>query len=100
MTTAPGGVSTVAPTARIFPSANAIAPLRIVGPAAVMMLTFRITYGADDVRMYVLGNGSAFGSDVEPGPLPAAVVSLLGVGACPGGAVRHADSATKALTTM
>src|SRR4029078_9831430 len=47
MTVAPGGGSTVAPTARIFPSANAIAPLRIVGPAAVMMLTLRITYGAD-----------------------------------------------------
>jgi hypothetical protein len=34
-----------------------------------MMFTFRITWGAAGTRTYVLGNGSAFGTDTPPGPV-------------------------------
>jgi hypothetical protein len=46
-TTASAGASTDWPTAAIFPSRRRIAPSRIVGPAAVRMVTLRITVGRD-----------------------------------------------------
>lgn len=69
ITVAPAGIATVAPTATIFPSAMETIPFRMVGPAAVMTLTFRITRGGAAMRAYVLGNGSAFGRDTPPGPV-------------------------------
>ena len=50
MTVASEGASTDAPTAAIFPSRTSTAPLGMVGPAAVMMVTFRMTY-ADAGRL-------------------------------------------------
>jgi hypothetical protein len=83
----------------IFPSATAIAPFRIIGPAAVMMLTLRITSGVDGKRVYVLGKGSAFGNDVDPRPLFAAAesLSLTGDGRCEPAAGLQADSAMSAI---
>src|SRR5258708_5227675 len=44
------------------------------------------------MRVYVLGNGSAFGSEIPPLPACAAVVSRpAGVGACPAGVVLQPD---------
>jgi hypothetical protein len=40
---ASAGASTVAPTAAIFPFCRRIAPFLIIGPAAVKMLTLRMT---------------------------------------------------------
>src|SRR4051812_3804561 len=68
MTTAPAGAFTVAPTATTLPSWSRIAPFVMVGPAAVMMVTFRITVGRDAKGVYVLGNGSAFGRLSAPRP--------------------------------
>src|SRR5215213_6634061 len=68
MTTASAGAFTVAPTAEILPPCIRIAPFRIVGPAAVMMLTLRITVGRDGYATYVDGNGSALGALTAPAP--------------------------------
>src|SRR3954468_6842989 len=68
MTIASLGASTVCPTAAIFPFWSRTAPLRIVGPAAVMMLTLRMTVVCEANGRYVLGNGSAFGTEVLPRP--------------------------------
>jgi hypothetical protein len=43
-------------------------PPRMVGPAAVRMLAFRLATGPEDTGWYVLGNGSAFGADSAPMP--------------------------------
>src|SRR6266404_1771663 len=56
------------PTAAIFPSRNNTEPLRIDGPAAVIIVAFRIRVGRPGKGRYVLGNGFAFGSEVPPGP--------------------------------
>src|SRR3954467_7414589 len=50
-TRASAGAFTVAPTAATFPFCRRMAPFRIVGPAAVRMVTFRITVVLD-------GNGT------------------------------------------
>src|SRR4029079_457854 len=71
ITVAPAGTVALGPTATIFPSATAIIPFLIVGPAAVMMLTLRMTRGGAAMRVYVLGNGSAFGTEIPPGPVAA-----------------------------
>ena len=47
ITSASAGELTVAPTAAIFPFWSRIAPFRIRGPAAVRMLTLRITVVRD-----------------------------------------------------
>src|SRR5688572_28112110 len=70
ITSASAGASTVAPTAAIFPFCMRIAPFLIKGPAAVRMLTFRITVIRDGKGTYVLGNGSALGAEVAPRPIP------------------------------
>src|SRR5687767_537387 len=70
ITTASAGASTVAPTAAIFPFCMRIAPFLISGPAAVRMLTLRISVVRDGNGAYVLGNGSAFGADIAPRPTP------------------------------
>src|SRR5688572_13160872 len=72
MTVAPVGTVTIGPSATIFPSAMEIIPLRIVGPAAVMMFTLRMTSGGEGKRAYVLGNGLAFGVETPPSPVAAA----------------------------
>src|ERR1700686_1984422 len=79
MTIASAGALTAAPTAAIFPFWSRIAPFRIIGPAAVRMLTLRITVGREGNGVYVLGNGSAFGVDVAPSPAPVCAVSRAGV---------------------
>jgi hypothetical protein len=56
-----------------------IAPFLMSGPAAVRILTLRMTVGRDGNGTYVLGNGSASGVEVAPSPTAAAVVSR-GVG--------------------
>src|SRR5688572_31972968 len=82
ITVAPCGMATVGPTATIFPSAIEIMPLVIVGPAAVITLTFRITSGADAKRVYVLGNGSSFGLDTAPRPVAGTESFAAGDGCC------------------
>ena len=47
MTSASGGALTVAPTAAILPSRRRTLPFRIVGPAAVMIVTLRINVVRD-----------------------------------------------------
>src|SRR5688572_11945507 len=68
MTIASAGALTLAPTATIFPPCMRIAPFGIVGPAAVSIVTFRMTVGRDAYGTYVLGNGSAFGTLSAPAP--------------------------------
>src|SRR5262245_20471770 len=68
MMTASAGAVTVAPTLTIRPPCIRIAPFGIVGPAAVMIVTLRITVGRDGYGTYVLGNGSAFGTLSAPAP--------------------------------
>src|SRR2546423_6465329 len=79
ITSASAGASTVAPTPAIFPFCMRIAPFLISGPAAVRMLTFRITVGREAKGAYVLGNGSAFGVDIDPRPPSAVAESRAGV---------------------
>jgi hypothetical protein len=62
-----------------------------------MRLTFLITTGADAVRTYVLGNGSALGTDIPPAPVAVAEsFDATGVGACEVFAGLHADAVTRA----
>src|SRR6476620_5471444 len=68
ITSASAGALTVAPTAATLPFCRRIAPFRISGPAAVKMLTLRITVVRDGKGTYVLGNGSALGVEVPPRP--------------------------------
>src|SRR5690348_8583542 len=101
MTTASAGASTDAPTAAIFPSRSRIAPLWTAGPAAVRIVTLRMTVGFDGRGWYVLGNGSAFGVEVAPSPAFAAdfvVLSELrcGEGACAAGAELQAAAMSSA----
>ncbi|MEP6905114.1 MAG: hypothetical protein ABI875_03475 [Gemmatimonadales bacterium] len=58
-----------------------------------------MTSGVEGNRVYVLGNGSAFGSEVDPSPFVAAAESfpLAGIGRCEPDAGLHADSATSAI---
>ena len=75
-------------------------PFLIEGPAAVIRVTLRITSGADAVRTYVLGNGSAFGAETPPGPVGAAesvlaAAALAGVGAWLFFAGAHATAAIR-----
>src|SRR5713226_2258111 len=83
ITSASAGALTVAPTCATAPSSRRIAPPRMSGPAAVRMFALRITTGRDGNRVYVLGNGSAFGWDrpPRPGREPAS-----GLGDCAGAA--------------
>lgn len=46
-----------------------------MGPAAVMIVALRISVGRDGNGVYVLGNGLAKGTDVDPGS--ALLVSVL-----------------------
>jgi hypothetical protein len=82
ITVAPAGIATVGPTATIFPSAIEIMPFVIVGPAAVMRFTFRMTSGADENRVYVLGNGSSFGLETAPRPVAGTLSFATGAGCC------------------
>src|SRR5690348_8844091 len=75
--TASAGAVTLAPTSRIFPSSRSTAPLRIAGPAAVSIVTFRITVGRDAKGRYVLGNGFALGTDRPPWSETAVVRAAL-----------------------
>ena len=68
ITNASAGATIFVPTAAIFPSRNRIDPFAIVGPAAVNIVAFRISVVRRGKGLYVLGNGSAFGRDVPPGP--------------------------------
>jgi hypothetical protein len=56
-----------------------MAPFLIIGPAAVRMLTLRMTVVREGKGAYVLGNGSAFGVDADPRPKSACVESRAGV---------------------
>src|SRR5207247_10595591 len=84
-TTAPVGTSTFAPTATILPSLNAIEPVGISCPVAVMIVALRITTGGLGWRTYVegywsrpslvlsavaAGVGSAAGRAGSPGRVP------------------------------
>src|SRR5688572_3488696 len=96
MTTASAGAFTVAPISTILPSRRRIDPLRIAGPAAVIMVALRMTVGRDGYGTYVLGNGLAFGEDsVVCGPLgrwPVSLAVRVGVGDDDGGGVRPAHA--------
>ena len=70
ITSASAGASTVAPTSAILPSRMSTLPLRIVGPAAVRIVTLRISVGRDGNGGYVLGNGSALGVETAPANRP------------------------------
>src|SRR5437868_4585887 len=84
-----GGV-TVVPTCAIRPFTSTTDPLRIVGPAAVMIVTLRITVGRDAKGRYVLGKGSALGAERPPAPAlpgrPAASRRAVSAGALDGAA--------------
>src|ERR1051325_3381856 len=83
-TTASDGAARLVPTAAIFPSRSRTAPFEIDGPAAVITVTLRISVVRDGNGLYVLGNGSALGTDTAPGPGPvgfaAAGCAALAVG--------------------
>jgi len=66
ITTASPGALTFAPTAAILPSRSRTLPFRIVGPAAVRMVTLRMSVVRDGKGLYVLGNGLSFGTDTPP----------------------------------
>src|SRR5688572_32726761 len=68
MTSASCGALTVVPTAAILPSRSRTLPFRMVGPAAVMIVTSRINVARDAGATYVLGKGSALGADTAPAP--------------------------------
>src|SRR4051812_1341898 len=74
ITTASVGTVRLVPTETILPPCSRIAPFRMVGPAAVMTLTFRISVGRDANGTYVLGNGSALGTLSAPAPGAGGVV--------------------------
>src|SRR5690349_12027112 len=74
MTTASAGAFTLGPTWAILPFVRSTAPFRMVGPAAVRIVTFRMTVGREANGRYVLGKGSALGVEVAPGPGPATLV--------------------------
>jgi hypothetical protein len=67
-------------------------PLRIIGPAAVINVTFLMNSGADAGLWYVDGNGSASGTETPPGPV-AVVESFAGVGAWAGFVAAQAEVA-------
>ena len=66
ITTASLGAVTLAPTAAILPSRSSTLPFRIVGPAAVRMVTLRMSVVRDGKGLYVLGNGLSFGTETPP----------------------------------
>src|SRR6185503_3438995 len=68
ITKASAGASTDGPTAAIFPSRKSTDAFVIVGPAAVMIVALRIRVVRRAKGLYVLGNGSAFGKEMPPGP--------------------------------
>src|SRR5689334_11915995 len=68
ITSASAGAVTFAPTCAILPFVRSTAPLRIVGPAAVRIVTLRMTVGRDAYGRYVLGKGSALGAETAPAP--------------------------------
>src|SRR6185503_1463279 len=68
ITKASAGASTDGPTAAIFPSRKSTDAFVIVGPAAVMIVALRIRVVRRAKGLYVLGNGSAFGNEMPPGP--------------------------------
>src|SRR5688572_15869829 len=68
MITASVGAARLAPTPAILPSRRSTAPFWIVGPAAVITVTFRISVVRDGNGRYVLGKGSALGDDTAPAP--------------------------------
>jgi hypothetical protein len=74
--------------------------LRTVGPAAVRIVTFRITVGVDGNGRYVLGKGSALGVELAPCPMPAVVLAavslLIGAGDCFATADEQATAASTA----
>src|SRR5438105_6399551 len=93
MTTASAGALTLAPTWVILPFVSTTAPFRIVGPAAVRIVTLRMTVVRAANGRYVLGKGSALGDETPPAPAPApprvavsrrisAETGAAGVGAC------------------
>src|SRR5689334_19210791 len=67
ITIASAGTETVVPTLTIFPSRMSKEPSWITGPAAVRMVTCVMSVGLDGNGLYVLGNGSAFGRESNPG---------------------------------
>src|SRR5687768_8265168 len=92
MTSASVGALTVVPTAAILPSRSSTLPFRMVGPAAVMMVTSRMSVARATGATYVLGNGSALGADTAPAPGAgllvsgrAAVAAVAGRGCVAGG---------------
>src|SRR6266542_1125029 len=105
MTTASDGASTVAPTAVILPFCTRTLPFRIVGPAAVMMLTLRMTSVRDGKGTYVLGKGSAFGRETPPRPArfggtESLLTDCAGVGAGVGVVPAQPRAATEARTRI
>src|SRR6185312_6050566 len=93
------GSSALLPTAAILLSRMSSAPFTMRGPTAVKMVTFSMSVGLDGNGSYVLGNGSALGTERAPGPaVDGGVVSLAlleaaavvaaraGAGACEAGA--------------
>ena len=62
-------------------------PFRIVGPAAVMMVTFRISVAREANGRYVLGKGSSFGVERPPSEGAVRTVSLVRAGAAGVGVV-------------
>jgi len=72
--------------------------LRIVAPAAVITVAFRITVGREPIGRYVLGKGSELGVESAPAPTPARAAESLrdvdaGVGAVRGRCVAQASAA-------
>src|ERR1043166_8157545 len=68
ITKASAGASIELPTAAIFLSRRSTDAFVNVGPFAVMMVALRISVVRRVKGLYVLGNGSAFGNEVPPGP--------------------------------
>jgi hypothetical protein len=87
ITTAPAGASTLCPTEAILPSRISTAPPRITGPAAVRIVAFRMSIAGAGTGWYVLGNGSALGSDTAPRPTPPGDVVAGAAAPCPAGCV-------------
>ncbi|PYP95479.1 MAG: hypothetical protein DMD34_06690 [Gemmatimonadetes bacterium] len=93
-TTAPVGTSTFAPTATILPSLNAIEPVGISCPVAVMIVALRITTGGLGWRTYVEGYCSR--PTLVLSALAAGVAAAAGAGVCPARAPLDAHAPVKA----
>src|SRR6185503_6307402 len=62
------GAARFVPTAAILPSRRSTDAPATVGPAAVITVAFLMSVVREANARYVLGKGSAFGSDTAPSP--------------------------------